>query len=58
MFSSEAEKMLDTTAEHLGRTMEDDKEAAMAIISNVNFKQFLFKCRAKYEVYNVSLNCI
>ncbi|EFA12891.1 replication protein A 70 kDa DNA-binding subunit [Tribolium castaneum] len=52
VFSSEAEKILGKTAQEIGLTMRDDSEAGTAIFQAANFKQFIFKCRAKMENYN------
>jgi replication factor A1 len=52
LFSSEAEKILGKTSQEVGLAMENDTEAATAIFREANFKQFVFKCRAKLETYN------
>jgi replication factor A1 len=54
LFSSEAEKILGKTSQEVGLAMENDTEAATAIFREANFKQFVFKCRAKLETYNVN----
>ncbi|XP_044271504.1 replication protein A 70 kDa DNA-binding subunit-like [Tribolium madens] len=52
LFSSEAETILGKTAQEIGLTMQDDAAAGTAIFQAANFQQFIFKCRAKMEVYN------
>lgn len=41
------------TASELGKIYDEDKSAVVEIANKANFKQFIFKCRAKYEMYNV-----
>lgn len=53
MFSSEAEKVLGMTAKEVGEALEADPEAVSTIVDKAHFKQFIFKCRAKMENYNV-----
>lgn len=55
IFSSEAEKLLMKTAHEIGEMMENDSDMVANIFEEVQFKQFLFKCRAKLEIYNVKL---
>lgn len=55
VFSSEAEKILEKTAQEIGMIMEDNTDAGAAIFQEANFKQFVFKCRAKVETYNVCI---
>lgn len=55
MFSGEVEKVLGMTAAEVGKAYEEDKSALAEIANNANFKRFVFKCRAKYEMYNVSV---
>ena len=52
MFSTEAEKILGMTSQELGEAVENGQQAS-EIANAVNFKQFIFKCRAKMEMYNV-----
>ncbi|KAL3286520.1 hypothetical protein HHI36_001025 [Cryptolaemus montrouzieri] len=52
MFSSEAETVMGMTAQEVGEQIESNSEAAADIVEKVNFKQFVFKCRAKMETYN------
>lgn len=54
MFSTEVEKVIGMSAAEIGKVYEEDKSALAEVANKVNFKQFIFKCRAKYEVYNVS----
>lgn len=54
MFSEQAEAMLGTTAEELGKMLEFNKEAAESILNDVVFQQKLFKVRTKIETYAVS----
>lgn len=53
MFNNEAEKVIGMTAQELGAHMENDKESVANILDKAHFKQFIFKCRAKIENYNV-----
>jgi hypothetical protein len=53
MFSSEAEKILGKTAQEIGETLENDPDSVAKIFEDVQFKQFVFKCRAKMETFNV-----
>lgn len=53
MFNDEAQKVVGMTAQELGTLMENDKEAAINSLDKIHFKQFIFKCRAKIENYNV-----
>lgn len=53
MFSSEAERVLGMTSEEVGRQIEENSEAMVQIADKVHFKQFIMKCRAKMETYNV-----
>ncbi|XP_022901411.1 replication protein A 70 kDa DNA-binding subunit [Onthophagus taurus] len=52
MFSSEVEKIIGATAEEAGNAVQMDMNALAEIGNKANFKQFVFKCRAKYESYN------
>ncbi|KAI4471649.1 nucleic acid-binding protein [Holotrichia oblita] len=52
MFSSEVEKVLGMSAAEVGKAYDEDKSALAEIADKANFKQFVFRCRAKYEVYN------
>lgn len=54
LFSEEAEKVLGATADEVGEMLSNDPEEAARVFDNVNFKQFVFKCKAKMETYNVS----
>lgn len=54
MFSSEAEKVLGMTSEEVGQQIEQNSEAMTQIADQAHFKQFIMKCRAKMETYNVS----
>lgn len=53
MFSSEAEKIFDMTSQEVGEATETNPEAMINIADKANFKNFIFKCRAKIETYNV-----
>ena len=53
LFSAEAEKILAKTAQEIGEAMEHDQESVGKLFDEVQFKQFLFKIRAKMESYNV-----
>ncbi|RZB40475.1 replication protein A 70 kDa DNA-binding subunit [Asbolus verrucosus] len=52
LFASEAENVLGKTSQDVGYAMENDSEGAVNIFQEANFKQFIFKCRAKMETYN------
>ncbi|XP_045462481.1 replication protein A 70 kDa DNA-binding subunit-like [Harmonia axyridis] len=52
MFTTEAETILGMPAQEIGDAIENNSEAAAGIVERVNFKQFIFKCRAKMETYN------
>ncbi|KAJ3642875.1 hypothetical protein Zmor_025624 [Zophobas morio] len=52
LFSAEAEKILAKTAQEIGEAMEHDQESVGKLFDEVQFKQFLFKIRAKMESYN------
>lgn len=54
MFNDEAQKVIGMNAQELGTQMENDKENVAEIMDKVHFKQFIFRCRAKIENYNVS----
>lgn len=54
MFNEEAQRVIGMTAQELGSQMEIEKENVSDILDKVHFKQFIFKCRAKIENYNVS----
>lgn len=53
MFSSEVEKVLGMTSQEVGDQLDQDPQAMATITDRVNFKQFIMKCRAKMETYNV-----
>lgn len=52
MFASEAEKVFGMTSQEIGEAMERDPEAMTNLVDKANFKEFVFKCRAKMETYN------
>ncbi|EFA09711.2 replication protein A 70 kDa DNA-binding subunit [Tribolium castaneum] len=52
VFSSEAEKILGKTAQEIGELMETDPDTVANMFEEAQFKQFIFKCRAKIETYN------
>ncbi|KAI4471652.1 replication factor a 1 rfa1 [Holotrichia oblita] len=52
MFSGEVEKVLGMSAAEVGKAYDEDKSAMTEIANKANFKQFVFRCRAKYEMYN------
>lgn len=54
VFNDDAELILGMTAKELGDAMAADSDAIADITSKAHFKQFIFKCRAKMETYNVS----
>lgn len=56
MFSSEAEKVLGVTAQEAGDLFEQDPTQFNELVEKAHFKQFVLKCRAKTEVYNVSFD--
>ncbi|XP_044271048.1 replication protein A 70 kDa DNA-binding subunit-like [Tribolium madens] len=52
VFSSEAEKILGKTAQEIGELMDTDSDIVANMFEEVQFKQYVFKCRAKIETYN------
>lgn len=54
MFNSEAERVLEMTAEEVGQQIEQNPEVMSQIVDKAHFKQVIMKCRAKMETYNVS----
>ncbi|XP_076656555.1 replication protein A 70 [Halictus rubicundus] len=51
-FSEEAEKILGVTAQELGELQENDNDAYLEKFGDATFKNFLFKMRAKLEVFS------
>lgn len=56
MFANEAEKILKMTSQNLGEATENNPEAMTTICNNANFTEYIFKCRAKMDSYNVSIH--
>lgn len=56
MFTQEAEKVLDMTSDELGAIAENNPDALLSIGERANFKQFMFRCRAKMETFNVNVS--
>ncbi|XP_030753386.1 replication protein A 70 kDa DNA-binding subunit [Sitophilus oryzae] len=53
MFSSEAEKVLGKSAEEVGALFESGEPGKYTeFMEEAHFKEFVFKCRAKNEVFN------
>ncbi|GJQ76792.1 hypothetical protein Trydic_g15003 [Trypoxylus dichotomus] len=52
MFSTEVEKITGMSAAEIGKAYEEDTSSLAELANRANFKQFLFKCRAKFEMYN------
>lgn len=53
MFSSEVERVIGMTSEEVGQQIAQNPEAMAQIADQAHFKQFIMKCRAKMETYNV-----
>jgi len=51
-FQETAEKILNTTSQELGQALEQDEERYNSIFTEVTFKTFNFRMRAKSETYN------
>ncbi|XP_076284159.1 replication protein A 70 [Lasioglossum baleicum] len=51
-FSEDAEKILGATAQELGELQENDNEAYLEKFGDATFKSFIFKIRAKVEVFS------
>lgn len=56
MFATEAEKVIGMTSQEVGEAVENNPESLTEIADKANFKQFVIKCRAKMESYNVIIN--
>lgn len=54
MFSEQAESLLGKTSKEVGEALENDKETADEIFSQITFKNPVFKLRTKVESYGVS----
>lgn len=53
-FTGEAEKILGKTSQEVGEAFEANEEALIGICNFAHFHEYIFKCRAKFEKYNVS----
>lgn len=53
-FNEEAEKIVGMSAQEAGQLMENDKKAFNEMMEKAHFKEFVLRCRAKMETYNVS----
>lgn len=54
VFNADAEFILGLTARELGEANAADDGAVASVTANAHFKQFVFKCRARTEIYNVN----
>lgn len=55
LFSDHAEQLLQKTSQEVGEALEHTPDLAEKYLSTITFKSFIFKMRAKVEVYGVSL---
>ena len=46
--------MLGTSADELGQLRETDEQAYDNVFQQANFKEYVFRVRAKVDTYNVS----
>lgn len=51
VFSTEAEKILNVSSQEFGEASENKEHNKL--LQDANFKNFVFKCRTKMEMYNV-----
>lgn len=56
LFSDLAEQILHKTSQEMGEALEHTPELAEKYLSAITFKTYLFKMRAKIEVYGVSVD--
>lgn len=54
-FTTEAERVLGKTSEEVGKAYEESEDNVATICTQANFTEWIFKCRAKYETFNVSI---
>lgn len=52
-FTSESEKILGKTSQEVGEAHEADEDSLTNICNQANFNEYIFKCRAKNETFNV-----
>lgn len=55
LFSDHAEQLLQKTSQEVGEALEHTPELAEKYLASIAFKSYIFKMRAKVEVYGVSL---
>ena len=58
MFTELSEQLLGKSSQEIGEMLEHNKEKGEAIFAGINFKEYVFKVRAKNETYAVSRNII
>ena len=51
-------EVLGTSAEDLGNMRESDEQAFDNVFQQANFKEYIFRVRAKMDTYNVSLSVV
>lgn len=54
VFTNEAEQIMGKTSQEVGEAHEQDPESLIAICNKAHFAEYIFKCRARFETYNVS----
>lgn len=54
VFAGEAEKILGKGSQEVGEAHEQNPDNLIEICNKANFSEYIFKCRAKFETYNVS----
>ena len=54
-FQETATEVLGTSAEELGRMKDTDESAFDGVFQQANFKEYIFKVRAKMDTFNVSI---
>jgi replication factor A1 len=57
MFTELAEQLLGKSSQDIGETLENNKDKGDAIFAAINFKEYIFKVRAKVEAFGVSFYC-
>lgn len=56
MFDEAAKQLLGISADELQQISLDDREQYDAIFDRIRFKEYFFRCRVKYEIYNDKQN--
>lgn len=57
VFTGEAERIIGKPSQEVGEAHERDPDSLVATCNQANFSEYIFKCRAKFETYNVSERC-